>query len=62
MPDVLTDPRALRQAYLDEFGRFQQAVKKGCRAQHIDYVLLRTDQSLEVALSSYLASRMNRVK
>jgi uncharacterized protein (DUF58 family) len=62
MPDVLTDPRALRQAYLDEFGKFQQAVKKGCRAQHIDYVLLRTDQSLEIALSSYLASRMNRVK
>jgi uncharacterized protein (DUF58 family) len=62
MADVLTDPRALRQAYLDEFGKFQQAVKKGCRAQHIDYVLLRTDQSLEIALSSYLASRMNRVK
>jgi uncharacterized protein (DUF58 family) len=62
MPDVLTDPAALRQAYLDEFGKFQQAVKKGCRAQHIDYVLLRTDQSLEIALSSYLASRMNRAK
>jgi uncharacterized protein (DUF58 family) len=62
MPDVLTDPQSLRQAYLDEFGKFQQAVKKGCRAQNIDYVLLRTDQSLEIALSSYLASRMNRVK
>jgi uncharacterized protein (DUF58 family) len=62
MPDVLTDPAALRQAYLNEFGKFQLAVKKGCRAQHIDYVLLRTDQSLEIALSSYLASRMNRVK
>ncbi len=61
-PEVLTDPRSLRQAYLDEFGKFLQAVRKGCRAQHVDYVLLRTDQSLEVALSSYLASRMNRVK
>jgi uncharacterized protein (DUF58 family) len=60
LPDVLTDPRALRQAYLEEFGRFQQAVRKGCRAQRIDYVLLRTDHSLEIVLSSYLASRMTR--
>jgi uncharacterized protein (DUF58 family) len=61
MPDVLTDPRALRQAYLDEFGRYLQEVRKGCRAQHADYVLLATDQSLEVALAAYLASRMNRI-
>ena len=62
LPDVLTDPRALRRAYLNEFGKFLQAVNKGCRAQNIDYVQLRTDQSLEIALSSYLASRLNRVK
>jgi uncharacterized protein (DUF58 family) len=62
LPDVLTDPRALRQAYLKEFANFVQAVKKGCRAQQIDYVQMRTDQSLEIVLSSYLASRMNRVK
>jgi uncharacterized protein (DUF58 family) len=62
LPDVLTDPRALRGAYLDVFGKFLQSVRKGCRAERIDYVLLRTDQSLEIALSSYLASRMNRVK
>jgi uncharacterized protein (DUF58 family) len=62
MPDVLTDPQALRRAYLDEFEKFQQSVVRGCRAQYIDYVLLRTDQSLEIALSSYLALRMHRVK
>ena len=61
LPDVLTDPRALRKAYLDEFGRFLQAVRKGCRAEHIDYLMLRTDHSLEVVLSSYLASRMTRI-
>ncbi len=61
MPDVLTDPHALRQAYLDEFGKFLQSVRKGCRGQRVDYVLLRTDHSLEVALSSYIASRMNRI-
>ena len=62
MPDMLVDPRALRRAYLDEFGRFVQEVKRGCRRHHIDYVQIRTDQSLEIALSSYLSSRMARTK
>jgi uncharacterized protein (DUF58 family) len=62
MPDVLTDPQALRRAYLQEINKFQQAVNRGCRAQYVDYVLLRTDQSLEIALSSYLALRMHRTK
>jgi uncharacterized protein (DUF58 family) len=62
LPSVVTDPRAMRKAYLEEFGKFLQSVRKGCRAQRVDYVQLRTDQSLDVALSSYLASRMNRVK
>lgn len=57
LPDALVEPRALRSAYLAEFGRYLHKLKAGCRAQAIDYVPLRTDQSLEVALSSYLASR-----
>ena len=57
LPDVLAEPRALRKAYLAEFGRYLRKLKTGCRMHGIDYVLLRTDQSLEVVLSSYLASR-----
>ena len=34
----------------------------GCRSQNIDYVQLRTDQSLGVALSGYLAHRLARKK
>ena len=56
-PDVLAEPRALRKAYLAEFGRYLHKLKAGCRAHAIDYVPMRTDQSLEVVLSSYLASR-----
>ena len=37
--------------------KFTHRLKQGCRQQRIDYVLVRTDQSLEVVLSSYLASR-----
>jgi uncharacterized protein (DUF58 family) len=57
LPQVLVEPRALRKAYLEEFNRYLLRLKKGCRTHRIDYVPLRTDQSLEIALSSYLASR-----
>ncbi len=62
LPDVLVEPRALRKAYLKEFDLFVRRLKKGCRMHQIDYVLMRTDQSLELALSSYLSSRMTRVR
>jgi len=55
--EVLVEPRSLRKAYLAEFNRYLTRLKRSCRAHRMDYVLLRTDQSLEVALSSYLASR-----
>ena len=61
-PDVVAEPRSLRKAYLAEFDRFLHAVKAGCREQHIDYVQLRTDQPLDVALRSYLSRRMTRVR
>ncbi len=57
LPEVVVEPRGLRKAYLEEFGRYIRRVKQGCRRHQIDYVQMRTDQSLEVALSSYLASR-----
>jgi uncharacterized protein (DUF58 family) len=57
LPDVLAEPRALRTAYLAEFGRYLRRLQAGCRAQAIDYVPMRTDQPLEVVLSRYLASR-----
>ena len=62
LPEVLTDPRALRKAYLEEFNEFLRQVRQGCRAHRIDYVEMRTDQPLDVALSSYLASRMTRFR
>jgi uncharacterized protein (DUF58 family) len=62
LPDVLTEPRALRRAYREEIGGFLDAMKKGCRMIDIDYVPLRTDQDLGVALSGYLAARANRAR
>ena len=59
-PDALTEPRALRRAYLAEINAFVSQLKKGCRTNNIDYVGLHTEMPLDVALSSYLAGRLVR--
>jgi len=58
LPEVVVEPRALRKAYLNEFGRYLRRIQKESRALQMDYVRLRTDQPLDVVLSSFLASRM----
>jgi uncharacterized protein (DUF58 family) len=57
LPEVLVEPRAIRKAYLAEFGNYLRRLKTACRRHNIDYVPLRTDGLLEVVLASYLASR-----
>jgi uncharacterized protein (DUF58 family) len=59
-PDTLTDPKALRKAYLAEFEKFLHEVRRACREQQADYLQLRTDQPLDLALSGYLSKRLER--
>ena len=54
MPELLTDPRSLRDGYLEQVRLFTDELEQGCRTQNIDYVRLRTDQPLGLALSTYL--------
>ena len=61
-PQVLTEPRSLRKAYLEEFNRFLFEVKKGCRANNVDYAQFLTNQPLDLALTSYLSARMTRLR
>ena len=61
-PELLTEPRSLRDSYLQQIESFVHDLKRGCRDQNIDYVQLRTDTPLNVALSSYLAHRLTRSK
>ena len=51
------NPRALRQGYLDALGRYLEEVRRGCAVQNVDYVLLRTSQSLGPALAAFLNHR-----
>ncbi len=60
LPDVLAEPQGLRKAYLRQFGQFLHDVRQGCREHRIDYVLARTDQPVDIALSAYLTQRMTR--
>jgi uncharacterized protein (DUF58 family) len=62
MPEILTDPHALKRAYQTELHSFLKELEKACRMADIDYVPLRTDQNLDTALSSYLASRSARIR
>jgi uncharacterized protein (DUF58 family) len=62
MPDLLVDPKSLREAYLKEINSFQEKIRKGCLAQRAEYSLVTTDQPLDVALSTYLAARAARFK
>ena len=62
MPELLTDPRGLRDGYLQQVSTYLTELKRGCRGQNIDYVQLRTDANLGVALSGYLAHRLARTK
>lgn len=62
MPELLVDPKSLREAYLAEINGFLEKVRRGCLAQRIDYVRVLTHQPLDVVLSSFLALRASRAK
>jgi uncharacterized protein (DUF58 family) len=59
-PELLTDPRVLRDGYLNQVGAFVHELQQGCRTQNIDYVQLLTDRNLGMALSTYLGHRLAR--
>jgi uncharacterized protein (DUF58 family) len=59
-PELLTDPRTLRDGYLEQIQSFMLEFQRGCLAQNIDYVTMRTDMQLGVVLSGYLAHRLAR--
>ncbi len=59
---ILANPRALREAYLKELRTFLQELKSNCIANRIDYAQITTDQTLDVALSAYLANRAGKAR
>ncbi|MBL8733767.1 MAG: DUF58 domain-containing protein [Planctomycetes bacterium] len=62
MPELLCDPKSLRDAYLAEIEGFAEAMRKGCLGQRIDYVRVVNHMPLDVVLTSYLSARAARAK
>lgn len=60
LPEQMIEPRSLRRAYRQEFEAFLKQMRAGCRHLNMDHTLLQTDQPLGVALSSFLATRIQR--
>lgn len=56
---VEASSHAIREVYLNEFGRFLQVVERGCRQNAIDYVRMSTSEDLTRALGAYLTRRLN---
>jgi len=59
---LMVQPRALRQGYLDAVGRFCAEVKRRCIADRIDYKLISTADHLDAALLAFLAARAAAVR
>jgi uncharacterized protein (DUF58 family) len=60
--EVLAEPRALRDSYLEVLNRFLTQVRRICADNGIDYVPMSTHDPLDAALSSYLAFRQRTIR
>lgn len=56
----LVDPAQLRDAYLENLGKFRAELKKACYRNRIDLVPVVTDQPYAETLANYLALRSRR--
>lgn len=54
---LATEPWHIQKDYQNAVDQFRQTLGARCREQHVDYVPLTTDQSLDVALLAYLNKR-----
>ena len=55
--EITSDPRALRNGYLEELGNFLDLVRGGCLTSQIDYALAETNMKFDTFLGTYLAKR-----
>jgi uncharacterized protein (DUF58 family) len=60
--ELLTEPRALRKAYLQAKDEFVDQVRRACANTGIDYVPLSTASPLDAALAGYLAFRQKTIR
>lgn len=59
---VKVDPRAIREAYLEEIGKHNRALARQASLLSVDVVPMSTAQGLDAALSTYLSHRTARAR
>lgn len=58
LDEVITRPRRIREAYLEELGKFLAEVRGSCERSQVDYVLADTSKPVGQVLSGYLMERL----
>jgi uncharacterized protein (DUF58 family) len=58
LEQVLCDPRALREGYIEALEEYLVEVRRGCSKKGIDYMLVHTQEYLDAVLSKFLHQRM----
>ena len=58
LPQLVCDPRALRDGYLEALQEYLTEVRRGCIRQGVDYSLVRTGDYLDAVLAKFLHHRM----
>jgi uncharacterized protein (DUF58 family) len=62
MGELVVEPRALREAYLEELQKHSQIIRDECHKLHVDYVQVDTSLPLDITLPAFLATRAARMK
>jgi uncharacterized protein (DUF58 family) len=60
--ELLTEPRALREGYMEQLNKFTEELKKTSRGMNIDFQRFSSGDPLDVALSQFLATRLASMK
>ncbi len=60
--EMLTEPRALREGYLEQLNAHTAALQKLCRGMLIDFTRMNSGEALDSALSGFLATRAASMK
>ena len=58
MEDFLTEPRRIREAYLEELRAMIARIRSACERARVDYVLVDTSRPVDEVLSAFLNLRM----
>jgi uncharacterized protein (DUF58 family) len=59
---LLTEPRSLRDAYIEQLKTFTDDLQRICRGMQIDFQRMNSGEMLDVSLSKFLATRAASMK